>query len=101
MGGSNADQGGEIRERIAAVDLPAGWQYDPNWTWGAVDAVVYHESLFEVLDGTDEESYVIEIRESELLLRRIRRNDDNDVVDQLDRTNETDDLESLLEAAEV
>lgn len=100
MDGSNTEQGSEVGERIAAADLPTGWQYDPNWTWGAVDAVVYHESLFGVLDGTDEESYVVEIRESELLLRRIRRDDDNDVVDQLERTNETDDLESLLEAAE-
>jgi hypothetical protein len=101
MVGSDSDQGGEIRERIATADLPGGWRYDPDWTWGAVDAVVYHESLFDVLDGTDEVSYVVEIRESKLLLRRIRRDDDNDVVDRLDRTDETEDLESLLEAVEV
>ncbi len=101
MDTSNAERGNGIRERIAAADLPAGWRYDPDWTWEAVDAVVYHDSLFEVLDGTGVESYVVEIRESELLLRRVRRNDDNDIVDRLDRTNEADDLESLLEAVEV
>ena len=101
MDGSDSDQGGKIRERIATADLPRGWRYDPDWTWGTVDAVVYHESLFDVLEGTTEVSYVVEIRESKLLLRRIRRDGDNDVVDRLDRTNEPAALESLLESVEM
>ncbi|WP_306061222.1 hypothetical protein [Natronococcus wangiae] len=94
MSDNHIDEG--IAHQIDAVEIPDGWHYDPGWTWGDVDAAIYHESLHAVLEGDHETSYVIEIKSDAVLLREVRWAAENQILECGDQS----EISELLEYRE-
>lgn len=85
---------------VELIDLPAGWGYDPSWTWPGTEAAVYHDTYWRAVNGESKSGYIIEVQSSRVVLYEIDEFERNTTVEERERDDLLEAVSELIETTE-